>query len=99
MHHEICARSLLAQRGALAAGLGSRGSQESHTSDKNRRAGDKGTAGALPRAQETMRFLREEKHWEVGRSEGTRGTGRISAGGCRGRVRSLGEKGTAAFPV
>lgn len=38
---------LLALAGALAAGLG-RSSQESHTSDKNRQAGDKGTGGALP---------------------------------------------------
>lgn len=35
----------------------------------------------------------------MGRSEGMRGTGIISAGGCHGRVRSLGEKGPAVFPV
>lgn len=50
-------------------------------------------------AQETMRFLREEEHWKVGCSEGMQGTGTISAGECHGRVRSLGEKGTAVFPV
>lgn len=31
-------------------------------------------------AQETMRFLREEEHWEVGRSEGLQGRGKFQLG-------------------
>lgn len=95
MHHEICARSLLAQGGALAAGLG-------EGALKNLTAVTK-SCQVKPlvrlRARETMRFWREEEHWEVGSSEGMGGTGIISAGECCGRARSLGEKGAAVFPV
>lgn len=31
-------------------------------------------------AQETMRFLREEEHWEVGRGEGMQGQGKFQLG-------------------
>lgn len=87
MHHEICARTSWLREELWQQGRGA-GALKNLTPVT--KTGRQVTRGQVTRgleglchvkrlarlcAQETMRFLREEEHWEVGCSEGMQGQG------------------------